>query len=46
MSWIVEALVAGKGKGAGANRISVNFSPPLGLESLLKSINIRPCLQV
>jgi len=46
MSWIVEALVAGKGKGARANRISVNFSPPLGLESLLKSINIRPCLQV
>lgn len=42
MSRIVEALVAGKGKG----RISVNFSSPLGLESLLKSINIWPCLQV
>lgn len=44
MSRIVEALVAGKG--AWANRISVNFSSPLGLESLLKSINIWPCLQV
>lgn len=52
MSRIVEALVAGKGKGKGkgkgarANRTSVNFSSPLGLESLLKSINIWPCLQV